>query len=213
METHNSKTDSFDRALKEAINVEVPSSLTQRILQRQQAYKKRRRRRWDTLWVGFSPQWRMAYAMAASVVIVIALYLVTPWLSPGTVSLQRQVIAYLQKEHEALNQPRDVPDSELAGMFRDIGANITGDLGRVQYCEITKINDRKSATMVVPGTKGPIAVVFIMGEFVADRTPMGNGGLKGFIMPAVKGSVAIVGTPGEELSEIEKKIQQSITWL
>lgn len=207
------KTDDerFELALREAINVKVPEGLTQRILNEQA--KQTRRSWWKFQWLVVNPQWRYAYATAATLLLLVGVFVASPWFGSDMGSLEKQVLAYLHREHDSLTQVRDVPDAELAGMFQEIGAKVTGDLGKVSHCEITEIGDHKSATLVMSGDKGPVTVVFILDERIRNRKPLGNGGLSGIIVPAQKGSIAIVGESGEGLTEVESKVKSAVTWL
>lgn len=211
MNEHKTDDERFDRALREAINVNVPEGLAQRILNEQA--KQTHRSWWKFQWLVVHPQWRYAYATAATLLLVVGVFVASPWFGLSNGTLEKQVLAYLNQEHDSLTQMRDVPDAELAGMFQEIGASLTGNLGEVSHCEITEIGDHKSATLVMSGDKGLVTVVFIMDERISNRKPLGNGGLSGMIVPAQKGSIAIVGEPGEGLTEVERKIKSAVAWL
>ena len=211
MNENNTDDERFDQALREAINVKVSEGLAQRILNEQ---AKRSQRRWWTFqWLVVNPQWRYTYATAATLLLGVGIFFASPWSGLTNGTLEKQVLAYLYREYDSLTQVRDVSDAELEGMFKEIGASLTGSLGRVSHCEITEIGDRKSATVVMSGDMGPVTVVFIMDEHINDRRALENGGLSGVLVPAQKGSIAIVGEPGEGLTEIERKITGAVVWL
>jgi len=123
------------------------------------------------------------------------------------------VVAYLVQGWDSLTQVREVPDQELQGMFRDIGARLTGDLGRVAHCVIAKIGDRKGATLVLSGRLGPVAAVFVPDESVPARVMVNKDGLRGVVIPAKRGFIVIMGEPGEALAEVEDRIRYSVVWM
>ena len=212
MNEHKTDDERFEQALREAINIEVPEGLAQRILDEQQK-QNRRRSWWKFQWLEVNAQWRYAYATAATLALVVGIFTVLPRFESTENILEKQVLAYLHREYDSLTQVRDVPDDELAGMFKEIGASLTGRLDGVSHCEINEIGDHKSAILVMSGDKGPITVVFIMGEHISVRRSVGNGGFSGMIVPAQKGSIAIVGEPGEGLTKVERKITSAVAWL
>ncbi len=211
MNEHKTDDERFDEALREAINVKVPEGLAQRILNEQT--KRSHRSWWKFQWLVINPQWRYTYATAVTLLLVVGIFVASPWFGPSNGTLEKQVLDYLYREYDSLTQEREVPDAELAGMFQEIGASLTGSLGRVSHCEITEIGAHKSATVVMSGDMGPVTVVFIMDERISDRKPLENGGLSGVIVPAQKGSIAIVGEPGEGLTKVERKITSAVAWL
>ena len=207
MQDKRSEQERLEQALREAMEVPVPPGLAERVLERQA----QARQPWWRLPV-LRPAWPHAYALAV-LVLVVGVAAVLPGLFRSQVPMEEQVVAYLVQEWDSLTQVREVPDQELQGMFRDIGARLTGDLGRVNHCGIAKIGARKGATMVLAGRRGPVAAVFVPGETVAGRVMVAQDGLRGVVIPVRRGFIVIMGEPGEALAEVEDRILRSVVWM
>ncbi len=54
--------------------------------------------------------------------------------------------------------------------------------------------------------EGPVTVLILPGERIGGRIPILDPSLRGIIVPVERGSIAIVGEPGEALDAVERRI-------
>lgn len=217
----------FEQTLVEAINVKIPDGLTERILQRQSNIQDtpsllvkltsmvkriwhRQTRRTEVT----SHRQQPIYALAASLLLVIGLFASSQWWwQIGMHPLSREIIAYVENAPPTYQTNAEVPKAELRGMFQAIGAKLTGDIGKVNFCRLLTLQGYNSAHMVLAGTKGPINVLFIRDSKLTELQNLRNGELNGIILPAAWGNMAIIGVPEEPLDKIAERINEGVVWL
>ena len=220
----------FEQTLVEAMKIETPAGLTERILQRQTIPSVDQRLLTPVSLEGkkiggifkvlkryspsqFASQWfhYPIYALAASLVLVIGLLVGSLWWQSDV--LPQQVIAYIENDPHAFLMNGEVPTEEVRGMFQAIGAELTGDIGQVNFCQLLTLQDYASAHLVLSGTKGPVNVLFIRDSQSSGPQSFKHGELKSLILSASWGNLAIVGFPEEPLETIANRINEAVIWL
>jgi len=202
----------FEQSLIEAINVEIPDGLTERILQQQ--FKKQNS---PSLLTRFN-DWLKSilylppiYAVAASLFLVITLGS-GQW-QDNTVYLKQDILRYIENTPQAFQTSSAVPDAELKMMFQKIGAKMTGDIGKVTYCKLLTLQNYRSAYMVLSGKNGPINVFLIPDSKITKPQNINNVKFKGIIRPTAWGNIAIIGDQEEPLEQIAKRMNDKLIWL
>lgn len=201
------EAEKFEKLLVTALNPTPPADLTQRILESTVSKPEQSvMQRWRPLLV------------AASVFLVIGLLAVgiVPRLTSPPALQQSMVISYLDGERPALRAEEDdaVDRAELDRMLQVVGARLKtqADLGQVTACNLVQIDQREAAHIVLKGNHGPVDVVLLPGQPIADRVTFNGPDFQGVILPMVKGNIAISGLPAELIAPIEKRILASIIW-
>jgi len=201
----------FEHSLIEAMKVEIPDDLTERILQRQ--FQKR-----PNLLVIFN-EWLKSilylppvYAFAASLLLVITLFS-SGWWQTDTVHLKQGIISYIENTPQAFKTDSEVSTAELRMMFQNIGAKMTGDIGKVSFCKLVTLQGYRSAHLVFSGTKGPINVLFIRDSNITEPQNLNNIKFKGIIRATAWGNIAIMGVEEERLEQITKRMDEQLIWL
>jgi hypothetical protein len=202
----------FEQTLVEAIKVEIPDGLTERILQRQSNTSTGLLVKLSNLVKLMLPpqtSWhlRPIIALATSLLLLIGLFL---WWQADTIFLKREIITYVESIQPALNG--EVPPAELRGMFQAIGAKLTGDIGQVNFCKLLTLRDHSSAHIVLTGTKGPINVLFIRDSKMRGPQNLSHGTLNGLILSTAWGNIAIIGAPEEPLGKVVERINEGVDW-
>ena len=202
----------FEQSLIEAINVEIPDGLTERILQQQ--FKNQNS---PSLLTRFN-EWLKSilylppiYAVAASLFLVITLGS-GQW-QDNTVYLKQDILRYIENTPQAFQTSSAVPDAELKMMFQKIGAKMTGDIGTVIFCKSLTLNGYNGAHIVLSGTKGPINVLLIPDSKITKPQNINNVKFKGIIRPTAWGNIAIIGDQEEPLEQIAKRMNDKLIWL
>jgi hypothetical protein len=62
------------------------------------------------------------------------------------------------------------------------------------------------------GEYGPVTILLMPDENIAEATPLAGENVKGVILPVGKGSIAIIGSREELLEPIQKNVVNSVSW-
>jgi hypothetical protein len=191
--------------LQDSARVDAPGGLSERVLARQSMHSNSRMRAKAPWFV----------ALAASVLLAFgALQMRTPGL-PVAPELPHAVISQVMAQTVSAEvMQTTVSDNEVRMMFAAVGGQLSGDIGPVNRCSLTKINGHDAAIMVVKGDAGPVYVVYVVGQKVPKRAPVTQADMHGIIWPDKKGTIAIIGNSDEaKLPQIEESIKRNVTWI
>lgn len=187
----------FERTLEDAVRIPVPEGLASRVLVAHgvglEGVRRVRRRRF-----------RLAFAAS------IAFGLLVSWLVSEPEPLDRAVVAHIDHERSHLADRRNLSPEQVNQVLAPLGIAVEAGVGPVHYAGTCPIRRRLGAHLVLEGEKGPVTVLFMPDEPVVGRLPIGDAGLQGIIAPAGRGSIAIVGQPGEALDGIERRVRLAV---
>lgn len=186
----------FEQALSGALAVEVPPSLTARVILNQTLHQAQRRR-----------------TLVAAAAVLLAIPVAALLLRPLSASLEQDVIAHIAGERDHLAAHGPVPDNAVMAVLTTIGVEARQPLAYVRYAGVCPIRRQPSGHLVLAGTHGPVTVLLMPRETIRQRLPIATAEFRGVILPAGDGSVAIVGTPGEALETIEQQLNQALRGL
>ncbi len=196
----------FEQDLLRAIQVNVPDDLASRIkLQRTIHDEQRSRRR---------RPWR--YAMAASLVLMLG---VSSFLgyrlhtaTQATEALQQAVLQHIHMELNHLAEHNPVQVAQLNQLMAPFGVQIKESFGLANYAGACPIGQHLGAHLVVQGQVGPVTIIFVPSESIADRSHVVDQRFSGILLPAGKGGMAIVGERGEPLDDMVRKVKANVVW-
>jgi len=187
----------FERTLSEAVRIPVPDGLASRVLVAHgvglEGSRRVRRR-------------RVRVAFVASVSLGLAI----SWLVLRPEPLDRAVVAHIDQERSHLADRRDLSPDEVNQVLAPLGISVEASVGPVHYAGTCPIRKHLGAHLVLEGEKGPVTVLFMPHEPVVGRLHVRDAGLQGIIAPAGRGSIAIVGRPGEALDGIERRVRLAV---
>lgn len=156
------------------------------------------------------PVW---FAVAATMVLATSIGVRMSGLFDSHASLAEEVLAHLDHEPAAL-RVSDVPVSD-ARLARAVPASLAvferGD-SLVTYAQSCIINGKRVPHLVIQGRHGPVTILLMPEEKIAEATPLDGANVKGLILPVGDGSIAIIGDREEELETLRKDIVDSVTW-
>lgn len=194
----------FEQALHQAIKINIPPNLNQRILSRQKKSLSTR-----TFW----HFWLPIYGVVFSLVFVITLLLlINGGGQERKNSLSQQVITYLKNEPHVTLTQGEVPETELQGMFEAIGGKLQGKIGQVTFCRLLTVKNYPAAHIVLKGRQGPVNVLFIRNRQKIERQSLKTLQFTGLLLPKSWGHIAIVGQQQEPLNQIIAEIDQAVSW-
>lgn len=153
------------------------------------------------------------FAVAATVVLATSITVRMSSMFQTYDSLAEEVLAHLDHEPGAL-QITDVAvtDQRLERAVPAALAVFDRDVSLITYARPCVINGNKVPHLVIQGQYGPVTILLMPDEEVAEATPLDGENVKGVILPVGKGSIAIIGDRQEVLESIQKNVVNSVTW-
>jgi len=156
------------------------------------------------------PLW---FAIAATVVLATSITLRTSDLFQSYDTLAEEVLAHLDHEPQALRVTDvAVADRQLVRTVPASMAKFDRDEALITYARPCVINGKKVPHLVIQGEHGPVTILLMPEEMVAEETPLDGDNVKGVILPVGNGSIAIIGNRDELLDPIQKNVVNSVTW-
>jgi hypothetical protein len=155
-------------------------------------------------------------AMAATVLV--ALVVGTLWLGAPHASLAADVVAHMAGEPEAWARTEvPVPSAELAPVLAEAHMRLNPEAGMVSYAQSCLFRGHHVPHLVVQTARGPITVMVLVHDSVAEARPFDEGGYRGVIIPVPgHGSLAVLAQgERENLVEIESlaaRVKDAIVW-
>jgi len=210
VEAHRAEMRALDETISRALSIDVPElampELTDIDTEDEDVVHMPvgNKRRFSTpAWIG----------IAASIAIAAVLgvrFLDEPTVYP---SLAAEVVAHLDHEPRALTvTSTPVAERSLINVVSKSGAEIDGDVGLITYAKSCVINGKTVPHLVIQGKLGPITLLLMPDERVDGAVPLTGKSINGVILPVGAGSIAIIGEREENLSEIEQRVADSVTW-
>lgn len=149
--------------------------------------------------------------------IVVAVFAGFNALSPepsGT--LAEQVIAHMDHEQASRQVTSvSVPERELHDVIDSRVSALDTGIGLVTYAQSCVINGNTVPHLVIQGESGPVTLILLPDEEIADAIPLSGEHVHGVIVPVGSGSVAIIGERAGQLGEIDeigRRIVESVEW-
>ena len=182
----------LDRRLFEALSIAVPA----------------RNRRSPILAQLFAPQRR--WALAASVLLAVGVAFAA-WLAFPRSSLADDVINHARHEPQAWSaEGAAVSAEELARILRAAGLTRTLDIGHVAYARSCWFRGHFVPHLVVMDESGPIMLMLLPQESVSEELRFSEDGYSGVILPAARGSVAVLAQTDARLDSVAARGLQAL---
>lgn len=134
---------------------------------------------------------RLPLAMAASF-LVAALVATTLWLTFPRTTLASEIVDHTQHELASLLTRDPVSASAVDEVLRKSETRTQGSLGRVTYAMSCRFRGHYVSHLVVDEGHGPVTVMLLTHEEVAEPVHFSADGFTGVIVPAAQGSVAVL---------------------
>lgn len=186
----------LDHAIADTLNgIPVPDGLADRITLRMH-------------W-GRDPAWRR-WALAAGVVLSLATALSFPLLRSDA-GLARAALAHVEEEPETLRARESVSVQAVADALASVGANLSGDIGKVTFLGDCPLPGGEGKHLVVTSPYGRYSLILMSAQTKA-RESAKQGLHEAISKPAVRGSYAIVASSTPDLAKIERLVEQNVMW-
>ncbi len=204
------ETRGFEAVLSDALRLEVPEGLADRILARQQnligAAAPRR-----------GGSWYAAYGLAATVLLAFGLFLgvnLDRGLSADQpVALGERMAQHIRMEPRALTVSEVVEPQKVERMFGEVGIRLAGDVGRIQFIEDCTIKEKAGVHLVIRSDRGPVTLFVVPDAEVTERAPVKQGELSGVIVPTPRGAMGILGADEGAVRQVEDAVRRNTEWI
>jgi hypothetical protein len=184
----------FELRFQRVLHVEPPPGLAARVLLRQSLDRSRDRR---------------AYSLAAGVLLVLTLVGGLLFRTPLP-SLEEALVGHIQEEPDSLISASRLSLTQVNHTLKTLSLRAEASLGEVRYAGLCRIRRGEGAHLVLAGTQGPVTVLLMPGESVAERVAFRRDQLHGVILPMGPGSMAIVGGTEAEIQSIEQRLRHAV---
>lgn len=148
---------------------------------------------------------RLPLAMAASF-LGVALVATFLWLTFPRASLASEIVDHVQHEPGALVVHAPVSAWALEEVLRKSGTRTQGSLGRVTYAMSCWFRGHYVPHLVVEEGHGPVTVMLLTHEKVAEPVHFSEDGFTGVIVPAAQGSVAVLTRDESQVDAIAARV-------
>lgn len=154
------------------------------------------------------PRW---LALAASIVISLSVGLAL-WFGSPRPSLAREVIGHVAHEPEAMASATPISPAELASVLDPQGTRLRPGLGDVSFAARCVFEGHVVPHLVVRMQQGPVTVLLLRHRNVSARVRLAEQGYVGVVLPAPRGSIAVVGRDRQDLEEIAQRVFEAVDW-
>lgn len=156
------------------------------------------------------PVW---FALAATVMLAVAIGVRLSEFGVTYGTLEEQILAHVDHEPTAfLVSNTRVSNSHLALAVPADIAVLNHDAGIITYARNCVINGNEVPHLVIQGEFGPITILLMPEESIAEAKLLEGDNIRGVILPVGSGSIAIVGSREEQLDRVRRNILDSVMW-
>jgi len=196
----------FERKLREALSIEVPADLAERI-----------RQRWDSGEQAHKRQLRpLRYALVATLLLVVGLASLFGYeflaSDSHEAALHRTIVQHINGELDQLYERNEIGMTQVGSLFARFGAELQGDLSRVAFARACRIGRHDGVHMVFKGRRGPVTVFYMDGAYVEDQSRIDGKRFTGVLLSVDAGSIAVVGERGELLAPVVERLKENLHW-
>jgi hypothetical protein len=195
----------LDQRLDRALNIEVPKDLEARIVFRAE-FRPRPRRTYNN--------W---FAAAAAVVLAVAVGVgLWQYRQNSPAMLGKALVAHVMNplESDALDPERPVirDASFVTGVLSQTGIRLRGSMDDISYARACPFRGKMVAHLVIRGQDGPVTVLLLPHVHVTKPTHFNEEGFVGVIVPAGKGSIAIIANNPTPMMPIAHEFMKMVQW-
>jgi hypothetical protein len=150
-------------------------------------------------------------AMAASLVAGV-LVATTLWLSYPGPTLAAEVIGHVASDPAALMAGQPLPEQAVTEVLQPSHVRLRPDMGTVTFAMRCEFEGHVVPHLVVQTDRGPVTVLLLLHRSVGAATRIEEGGYFAVVLPAPRGSIAIVGRDAAGIDAIAQQVFDSVDW-
>jgi hypothetical protein len=160
---------------------------------------------------GTAPARRRLFAIAASIAIGLAVGLVLLIGAPRA-SIAREVIDHVMHEPDSMTGTAPIAPAALAGVLDPEGTRLRPGIGDVTFAARCVHDGRVVPHLVVRVPEGAVTVLLLRHREIDQPVRISELGFDGVVMPAPRGSIAIVGRDIRDLVGVARKVFEAVDW-
>lgn len=181
----------MDGLIHRALKIDAPSSSVAHPAQRMRAR-----------------YWAAAASFAAAIAAGSLL-----WIGEPAPSLAREVAQHARHEADALvSTAARVDEAQLAAVLEQSGVRLSPGAMHVSYAMSCAFRGREVPHLVVQTGEGPVTVLVLRRESVAEPIEFEEAGFRGVITPAPQGALAVL-TRGAGVEDATQAVLQALEYL
>jgi hypothetical protein len=154
--------------------------------------------------------WRYSLAAAIALVTVVSMIL---FVGLPRQALAHAVVLHVDGEPTAFTQTTPVDPEELAGVMKASQLEFLRGGPTVTYAHHCVLRGHAVPHLAVLTAHGPVIVMVLTEEHVLTRQHFAEHGYEGVLVPAPRGSLAIVSAHAEDLDAIASAVRSRIRYL
>lgn len=153
------------------------------------------------------------FALAATVLLGVFVGVRVTEMSATYGTLEEQVLAHVDHEPGALQvSSTPVSNTRLTRAVPEDVATMNHDAGLITYAQSCTINGKTVPHLVIQGERGPITILLMPDEKIAESRTLDGVSVRGIILPVGNGSIAIIGDKEEQLDRVQQNVLDSVNW-
>jgi len=156
--------------------------------------------------------WRpRLFALAASLVVGVAVAVVVIVVAPRA-AIAREVVSHVQHEPGSLAATQPLPPGALHEVLGPDGLRLRRGAGDVTYAMRCPFDGRIVPHLVVQRPEGPVTVLILSHRSIAKPIRFEQQGFAGVVLPAPRGSIAVVGQDVADLDAVAQQVIDAVDW-
>ncbi len=195
----------FEALLLNAMELETPTDLTERVLRAVQASEQH---------AATARLRKMALAVGLMLLFVVAGWMGFQWGGRAVYAekLPQLVSQHMEKERRYLRRQGRLSDAYVAQLFSRFGVVMHSSVGGVVFAEPCWIRKRRGMHLILREGSDSVTLMFMPGEYIADSQNFAWGQFSGLIIAADYGSLAIVAASPEVVDQMRQRISVALMW-
>lgn len=158
-----------------------------------------------------APTRRRLFAIAASIMVGLSVGLVLLVSAPRA-SLAREVIDHVAHEPGALAATAAIAPGALAGVLDPEGTRLRPGIGDVSFAARCVHDGHVVPHLVVRMPEGTVTVLLLRHREIDEAVRVSEQGFEGVVLPAPRGSIAVVGQGIKDLDGVAQKVFEAVDW-
>ena len=154
---------------------------------------------------------RRLFAIAASLIAGVTVGFVLLVSAPRA-SIAREVFDHVMHEQGTMAATTPMASAELAEVLDPDGTRIRPDVGDVTFAARCPFDGHVVPHLVVRTPDGAVTVLMLRHREISKRMRIEEQGFEGVVLPAPKGSIAIVGKDVADIDGVAKKVFDAVDW-